>query len=329
MSEPYYPVRLGLVCIVRALRPYGIYSAHTTRLAIAEREGLEYVLHKVHLNLHALQASLIYCEAHGIRFYRITSDLLPQWSNHRYSQAEYDLTPYRALFREIGRYAHDHGIRLTMHPGQKEVNLGSPRPEVVEDSVRDLRMHTTILQLLGHRPEHGSVLIVHGGGAYGDQEATLRRWAAVYHALPAEVRPYLSLENDEFTYGVEDLLPFCEEHGIPFCLDFFHNRVSDARVAIDLPLLQRIRDTWRHHGGIPKFHYSRQEPGERRGRHSETLDRLPRSILRIARDLQCPIDIMLEVKDKDHSIHRLHHRYFQTTLGPDGRQEHLLKEEYR
>ena len=323
-----YPIRLGLVCIVRELRPYGIYSCHTATIGPAEAGGLSYVYDKVQLNLQHLMTSLVYCDAHGIRFYRISSDLLPLWSTPGYSQSGYDLRPFRKLFKEIGRFAHDRGIRLTMHPDQM-LQIGAEREEVYQNTVGDLEKHYQIMKMLGHKPKEGSVFILHGGGTYGDRTATLRRWEERWKQLPSHIRPFICLENDEFSYGVDHLLPFCERLGIPFCLDFFHNKISHDQVIIDLPLLIRIKDTWKNHGGIPKFHFSRQEPNERRGRHSETVQSIPRSILHIPRLLRCPVDIMIEAKDKDISVNYLHHKYFDMRVDETGHVEHLLKEEYR
>lgn len=324
----YYPLRLGLVCIVRELRPYGIYTGHTTRLAIAEREGLEYIYSKVRQNVAHLMTSLVYCEAHGIRLFRISSDLFPQWSNHRYSEAGYDLSQFREEFKQIGAFARDKGIRLTMHPDHN-IKLSGVEDSIVQASLRDLEKHALIMEMLGHGPEDGSVFIVHGGGGYGDKEAALERWKRVYQSMDRKVSRFLCLENDEFTYSVTDLLPFCEENGIPFCLDFFHNRVSHDRVEITDSLLSRIVDTWKDHGGIPKFHYSVQEPDARRGTHSQSVHRLPKEILHLPRRLRTPVDIMLETKDKDISIHHLHYKYYETVIDSSGRQEHILLEEYR
>ena len=41
-----------------------------------------------------------------------------------------------------------------------------------------------------------AVMVVHGGGVYGDKEATIKRWCEQYHQLPV-VRRFLVLENCE------------------------------------------------------------------------------------------------------------------------------------
>ena len=67
---------------------------------------------------------------------------------------------------ELKEYARAHGHRLTMHPGQF-AQLGSPRREIVEQTYIDLEIHAQILRAMGLTPEeHGSVMIIHGGGAF-------------------------------------------------------------------------------------------------------------------------------------------------------------------
>ncbi len=98
------------------------------------------------------------------------------------------------------------------------------------------------------KPKDGSVMIIHGGGTFGNKKETLERWKKNFYKLPENVRQYIALENDEYSYGIMDLLPVCEELKIPFCLDIFHNRVSKDKVPITKSLLQRIFNTWVYKG---------------------------------------------------------------------------------
>ena len=55
--------------------------------------------------------------------------------------------------------------RLTFHPGQYNV-VGTPCKNF-EQTINDLKCHADILDLMGCN-EH-SVMVVHGGGVYGDK----------------------------------------------------------------------------------------------------------------------------------------------------------------
>ena len=62
--------------------------------------------------------------------------------------------------------------RLTFHPGQYNV-VGTPNKKVFLQTINDLSYHAEVLDLM----EMGcdSVMVVHGGGLYGDKEKTMER----------------------------------------------------------------------------------------------------------------------------------------------------------
>lgn len=53
---------------------------------------------------------------------------------------------------------------------------------------------------------------------FGDKEATLARFQENYAKLRNRVKKRLVLENDDMCWSVEDLLPTCQELGIPMVL---------------------------------------------------------------------------------------------------------------
>jgi tartrate dehydratase alpha subunit/fumarate hydratase class I-like protein len=53
---------------------------------------------------------------------------------------------------------------------------------------------------------------------YGDKETTLARFKENYVKLSARVKKRLVLENDDMCWSVEDLLPTCQDLGIPMVL---------------------------------------------------------------------------------------------------------------
>jgi UV DNA damage endonuclease len=55
-------------------------------------------------------------------------------------------------------------------------------------------------------------------GMYGDKDATLARFKENYVKLSDRVKKRLVLENDDMCWSVEDLLPTCQELGIPLVL---------------------------------------------------------------------------------------------------------------
>lgn len=322
-----YPIRLGYACINTDLREENIFTNRSLILSTAEKRGIEYIKKLVTENLDDLLKILIFNESHGIRLFRLSSNIFPHLGNPKLN-FDYDLDFVKDKLKIIGKYALKHQHRLTMHPGQY-VQIGSPNQEVVERSFVDLINHAQLLQMLGYHSTDGSVLIIHGGGVFGDKDQSLVRWEENFLKLPLSVRSYIALENDEFSYGIMDLLPMCEKLKIPFCLDIFHNRISRDRVPITTTLIDRIFKTWTAHGSIPKIHVSEQQIGLKRGAHSKTLNKLPLYLFKLPYLFRTSLDLMLEVKDKEISVFKMYHKYFDIRMDSTGRVTYVVKKKVK
>ncbi|KAK5655676.1 hypothetical protein OQA88_5609 [Cercophora sp. LCS_1] len=247
-------------------------------------------------------------DKYGIKFLRLSSEMFPFASHDEYG---YKLAPFASeVLAEAGRVAAGLGHRLTTHPGQF-TQLGSPRKQVIEASIRDLEYHDEMLSLL-HLPEQqnrDAIMILHMGGTYGDKAATLDRFRANYKTLSASVKARLVLENDDVAWCVHDLLPICEELNIPLVLDYHHhniifdnNFVREGTFDISQSeISERITATWKRKGIKQKMHYSEPcagavTPRDRR-KHSPRVKTLP----------PCPpdVDLMIEAKDKEQAVFEL------------------------
>ena len=80
------------------------------------------------------------------------------------------------LLREIGEKSKKYNQRLTFHPGQYNV-VGSPDEKSFNQTICDLKYHADVLDLMGLGVN--SVMVVHGGGVYGDKEATKKMGGAI------------------------------------------------------------------------------------------------------------------------------------------------------
>ncbi|XWV25513.1 UV-damage endonuclease [Tupanvirus deep ocean] len=319
-------IRIGYACINTELRDFDIFTSRGCILKTFNEKGIEHTKKIVMENIDDLLKILIYNEAHGIRFFRISSCIFPHLGNPSASYS-YDIDFAKDKFKTVGNFIKKHGHRITAHPAQY-CQLGSPNEEVVKQSFIDLENHVLIFKAMNLKPSDGSVLIIHGGGTFGDKAATLLRWKENFLKLPVHIREYIALENDEIGYGIMDLLPFCEELKIPFCLDIFHNQVSKDRVPITKKLMRRIFATWHIRGLIPKMHVSEQQEGLRRGAHSKTLNKLPLYLLKLPSMFKTNLDIMLEVKDKEVSVFKMYYRYFDILMDQNGRIDYVLKKKY-
>jgi UV DNA damage endonuclease len=159
-------------------------------------------------NLDALLQTIKYNESIGVRVFRITSGLFPHMENPRADKIlkhSRNLDKFADKLREIGSLAKSLGHRLTFHPDHF-VQLGTPREDILQQSIRDLNLHAKIFNLLGYTPNLGSVMVIHGGGVYGDKQAALVRFEKAFISIDKNTSQFIVLENDEWSYSVMDLL---------------------------------------------------------------------------------------------------------------------------
>lgn len=305
-------MRVGYACINLELRERDIYSTRTLIIDSIEKKGIEEAKRLALLNIADLAKIFEHNESLGIRFFRLTSNLFPHMENPRITKlisdrtkggdGTYNLDFARTELAHAGRLAREYGHRITAHPGQY-AQLGTPREDVFEQTVRDLTVHAEIFAAMGLEPKHGSVMIIHGGGVFGDKLETIERWKKNFLKIDRRVSQYIAVENDEFQYSVLDLLPMCEELGIPLCVDFFHHSVKHS-AQFDIwdttsngGVLNRVLATWKLRGIKPKCHWSKQRADARPGTHDDCVDEIPPRLLKWCVDNY--VDCMLEVKHKD------------------------------
>ena len=148
----------------------------------------------------------------GIGSFRIMSPLFPRMTHPAVGYQLADL-PEEAFIAQtlaqIRSYAVQRDIRLSFHPDQFVV-LSSPTPGVLENSITELAYQGMLAEAVG-----AEVINIHAGGVYGDKQGALQRLGEVIPCLPERVRSRLTLENDDVSYTVRDLLPICQRLSIP------------------------------------------------------------------------------------------------------------------
>jgi UV DNA damage endonuclease len=281
-------MKIGYPCINTSLP--GTCSA-TFRLASFSAERL---VQTVQNNLANLQQILAYNVVHDLRFFRMSSGLVP-FASHPVNTFPWQ-EHFRDTWQQIGAYIKAHDFRISMHPDQFVV-LNSPNPQIVENSIRELAYQCSVMDLMGL--DATAKLQIHGGGVYGDKPAAIRRFIDTYATLPENIRARLVVENDDRSYSLQDCLVIHEETGIPILFDNFHHEClhNGEPMAEALQLAAR---TWQPHDGVMMMDYSSQAPGERKGKHTASITlELFREFLGHLQGLD--VDIMLEIKDKEAS----------------------------
>jgi UV DNA damage endonuclease len=292
------PIRLGYAAINLSLqeqksgpRLRSITARRLSTLAPKERRPLLFQV--AHNNLKTLEAVLRWNHHHGIRLFRISSDLIPL-ATHPVAAGWDWQGDLDTAFAACARLAREFGARLTMHPGQYTV-LNAPNPDVVNRAVADLAYHARVLELLELGPESG--LVLHVGGGYGDKRAAAKRFAAHFRGLEERIANRLWLENDDVTYDTAEVLDLALEIGRPMVFDLHHHRV--LRTDDWLPWLEAVLPTW---GGLrPKLHFSSPRDGARSRHHADYVDPDDfRAFLQRTPGLEA--DVVLECKMKERAL---------------------------
>jgi len=242
-------IRLGLCCIFRE-EPIKFRRATATAVGKLTRvEGLAKLSGICMDNANALFAALQFCTDNSIGCFRINSQILPLKTHPDCGYTMEDLPQGQEIvqrFRECGDFAKANDLRTCLHPDQFNV-LNSPRPDVVDKSIKELEYQTEFAEWVG-----ADVINVHGGGAYGNKQEALARFAGTLRRLSKGVRDRLTVENDDRTYTPADLLPLCAAENIPLVYDVHHHRCNSDGLAEEDATEQAIA-TWDRE---PMFHIS-------------------------------------------------------------------------
>lgn len=304
------PIQLGLCCLNLTLRneKETIFCSRTMTQKYIKLKGIEELKRRITLNCQDLIKMIQWNEENGIKVFRISSNILPHKTNPNVENYSFDFI--KELLAKAGNLAKKYNQRITMHPGQYNV-VGTPNPKMFQKTINDLSYQATVLDLMGMGND--SVMVVHGGGIYGDKEKTKERWCSQYQLLPQNVKKRLVLENCEKCFSIEDCLDISNKINIPVVFDTHHyecyiklhpsEKLENPEYYIPL-----ILETWYRRGIKPKFHVSEQGIG-RCGHHSDYIETIPQYLIDIPNKYKTHIDIMIEAKKKELAIFKLYKKY--------------------
>lgn len=311
--------RLGFVASVLS---EDLSTSRTCRLRNASESRLRELIDK---NLTALERVVSFLERHGVRLYRISSNLIP-YASHPVNTLPWWEENAERLGR-IGTRLRRARVRVSMHPGQYTV-LNSPNPAIVAAARAQLVYHARLLDALGAGTD--GKIVVHVGGRYtGSEIEAMDRFVAAAVALPDLVRRRLVVENDDRIFDADEALAVGKAAGLPVVFDWLHHRANPCRRPV-ATVLAEIFGTWSAADGRPKVHLSSQAANAPAGAHADYID--PQDmidLLEVAPDV--PFDCMLEAKQKDRALLRLREALRERGTVPflsGGACEHLAGREY-
>ena len=311
MSEPK-PIQLGLCCLnteLRELKP-PVFCSRTMIMRSIKEKGVECLKEKIKQNLEDVVKMIEWNEANGIRVMRLSSHLFPHKTNPDIEDYNFEFA--EELLKKIGETYKKYGHRLTFHPGQYNV-IGTIDEKKFQHTIDDLEYHADVLDKIG--VDQNGVMVIHGGGTYGDKEKTIERWCENYEKLPEKIKKRLVLENCEKSFSIADCLNISKRVNIPVVLDTHHydcfkhyhpEEIPNIKPAADY--IPDILESWKRKGIKPKFHVSEQGSG-RVGHHSDLIETIPDYLLEIPEKYGVEIDIMIEAKLKEQAIFKLYEKY--------------------
>lgn len=188
----------------------------------------------------------------NLRMVRLSSDILPMYTEPSYSYfyKQKDVQDYAARqFARIGDVARQQDVRLSMHPGQFVV-LASDNPDIVRRSIEEFEYHVDMARWMGYGSKKLDFKInIHLSG-----RKKVDGFNDAWQQLTPEARNCITLENDEYQVGIDELIALKDKVGI--VLDIHHHFIHShgEYIKADDDRIKHIIDSWQ--GVRPTIHYS-------------------------------------------------------------------------
>ena len=297
-------VRLGYVAMSMELKnaspsktmTFTQFEKHDDREAAIRK--LERIALENLENTHRLLKNNYFNEVH---FYRFSSKLIPLANHENLSGWDF-MKPLKGKLAEIGSYVQEHKMRVDFHPDHFVV-LNSPKPDVLANSVENLKMHYSLIKGMKLDTTHRCVL--HIGGNYKDTEKSLERFVSNWSEVPQAIQQMIMLENDDTSFTLDDTLYLCEKLGLPLIFDY-HHHLAHHRNENWQENWERVVATWQASPFPVKMHISSPKSEDKFRHHSDYVD--VDMFFRFLDDIKGSvpqIDCMIEAKQKDRALFTL------------------------
>lgn len=250
-------MRFGLCCLFKQEKVAFRTTTAKALNSLPRGEQLIRLSGICHDNARNLKLALEAVDRLGIGAFRIMSPLFPRMTHPEVGYSLDELPDRDGIAEQLAlarNFARLRDIRLSFHPDQFVV-LSSPHVKVVENSIRELEYQARLSEDLG-----AEVINLHAGGAYGNKRQALERFSRVFGELSRAVSSRLTLENDDTTYTVRDLLPVCEKLSIPLVYDVHHHRCNPDGLSVE-EATRLAGETWQVVGREQYCHLSSPRAG--------------------------------------------------------------------
>lgn len=288
------PHRVGYCCINVTLQKSGITYSRDMIKRTFEQRGIVYASELSLANSRDFIKVLQWNSDNDVKVFRMGSGIFP-WANH-YKLT--DLPDYQEIadnLMQAGVLAMSTGQRISAHPDHF-VKLGSARPDVVDNSIAELELQSTIFDLMGLPASAQTPINIHVGMNFDID--TANRWVASARRLSPNALSRLVVENDDKHTGFSVLQLVDHIHrelGTPVTFDYFHHGFHTDDFSLS-DAFDMAYATWPE-GITPLFHYSESKT------LNESVDCNPRAhadyVFNVIDDFGTDVDIDLEAKAKE------------------------------
>lgn len=241
--------------------------------------------------------------ANDIQFFRFSSKLVPL-ANHEELKDWKFMRPLKEILSQIGDYIDAHPMRVDFHPDHF-VLLNSKKKEIINQTIKTLSMHRSLLKGMRVPTKHRCVL--HIGGGYEDRELALEQFIHNWALVPQSLQEMIILENDDTTFHLRDALYVCEKLNVPLVFDYHHHLAHYEKEA--KPWEEdwgRVVQTWEYSPLPVKMHISSPRDEKNFRAHSDYVDpKMFMDFLQGAKGSTPEIHCMIEAKQKDEALFQL------------------------
>lgn len=249
-------------------------------------------------NIEDFYKILEWNEENKIYFYRMSSDMFPWASEYDFWDLD-TVESIQEVFTKIKQNFSHH--RLTFHPGPFN-KPGSPNPDIVMNTIYDLNIHGTIMDMLDLPRSPYAKINIHVGGVYDDKKETLKRFKDFlkHPKLFDSVKSRITVENDDKLKGYSLLDLYEADLGIPLVFDYHHHKFNHSMTTEENALKMAI-ETWPA-GITPIVHYSESSDVKKPVAHSDYIENKIETY-------GLNLDIMIEAKKKELTLLKYREKY--------------------
>jgi len=289
------PHQVGYCCINTTLNKQGITTGRTMRKATFQQKGLTYASELALQNAHDLLRIIKWNVDNDVKVFRMGSGIFPWASEYDNITSLPDAKEIINILQVAGKLAIASGHRITAHPDHF-VKLASTKQSVVDNSIKELHIHSFVFDLMGLSVTPYNAINIHVGMNFSEETAD--RWITNYNKLHPRCKSRMVVENDdkETGFSVKQLHTHIHSKiSIPITFDYFHHEFhSDGLSTRDAAEL--AASTWPT-GVTPLFHYSESK------NINENVTGNPRAhadyVFKKIDDFGMTLDIDLEAKAKE------------------------------